>query len=250
MSSNCCSKNTTLRLHNTIYVVVLSRPSSRWRNTLAMHFKETMMNNRLCAVMTAMTLIICSTGCSGMKNFLFGRGARCGLCSSLGSRLPVPRFGNVMQAPLAAPSCQAPACQAPAYAPAPAPAYSSVPECGCNAYAGQSYSHDGYASGTCGSCGDSYVGTEHQGYAGYDLGTSAAPIYSDPYLNSSSQLGPPPLGPGERIIGTQPIPQTSVPGRSYPTAPIQPDGFQARKFDSDGNKILWEEPLPSGTTAL
>jgi hypothetical protein len=75
-------------------------------------------------------------------------------------------------------------------------------------------------------------------------------VYSDPYLNSSPSLGAPPLGPGERIIGTQPIPQNVAPGRSFPAAPIQPDGFQARKFDSDGNKILWEEPLPSGTTAL
>ena len=39
------------------------------------------MNARICSVVLAVTLLTTSTGCSGIRNFLFGRGARCGLCN-------------------------------------------------------------------------------------------------------------------------------------------------------------------------
>jgi hypothetical protein len=54
-----------------------------------------------------------------------------------------------------------------------------------------------------------------------------------------------------QIIRDTVIDQQPIGGQAYPgTAPIQPDDFSARKFDSDGNKILWEEPLPKSNTAL
>jgi hypothetical protein len=111
----------------------------------------------------------------------------------------------------------------------------------------------------CGTCGDSYVGggcgcesNLHYGSAdyginGYDMGTV------DPYSNGASlgTLVPGQQYNGETVIDAQPIPQGGVPVQSYPSSPNVSDGnWQARKFDSDGNKILWEEPLPSGTPAL
>lgn len=47
---------------------------------------------------------------------------------------------------------------------------------------------------------------------------------------------------GDQVIGGQPVPT--------PAPPIQADDFSARKFDSDGNRILWEQPLPQGATSL
>lgn len=57
---------------------------------------------------------------------------------------------------------------------------------------------------------------------------------------------------GEQSIGGQGIGGQGIGGQGYPgsTAPIQSDDFNARKFDTDGNRILWEEPLPRGTTSL
>lgn len=222
------------------------------------------MNTRFCTVVTVATLVCLSTGCSGMKNFLFGRGARCGLCSKLGSCLPAPRFGNMMQAPT---------CQAPAYSPAPAYApqatYAPAPSCGCNEYAGNGHGEESYASGMCNTCGDSYgsqgyapqnYGSTDYGVNGNGMGTVGPYGNSDPYMNTPS-MGTPMPGQqinGETVVGSQPMGMSpSYPsGTSYPSAPsyngapVQSDNFQSRKFDTDGNKILWEEPMSPGTQAL
>jgi hypothetical protein len=88
----------------------------------------------------------------------------------------------------------------------------------------------------------------------------------DPYLNGTSgnTLVPGQQINGETVVGVGPV--QSAPnypsGTSYPAAPSyngtptyngntgQSDNFQSRKFDTDGNKILWEEPLAPGTKAL
>lgn len=40
------------------------------------------MNTRFGMVVVTVTLVALTSGCSGMRNFLFGRGARCGACNA------------------------------------------------------------------------------------------------------------------------------------------------------------------------
>ncbi|QDT06655.1 hypothetical protein K227x_50710 [Rubripirellula lacrimiformis] len=200
------------------------------------------MNQRIATIMTAATLLMVSSGCGTIRNFMFGRGAQCGLCNKLGSCLPCGRFGNM--APAAAP-CQSAPLAAPAYAPTYAPAYApaaptcqapaqgvvTAPPCGCQNYAGMEQSSDVYSSGMCG-CGNDY-----------------APGVQDPYLQSSPYMGTIQGGStnyGEQIIGDTGYPQG---------APVQPESnwqnrTQSRKFDTDGAKILYEDPIPSNAKPL
>ena len=110
----------------------------------------------------------------------------------------------------------------------------------------------------CGTCGGCETGT--MGNCGCSaVADSYGPVVSDPYqpgqvvegghVMSEPIMGQPMMGQpimGEQIMGG------SVGSQPYatPGAPIQEDDFSARKFDADGNRILWEEPLPEGTTAL
>ena len=156
-----------------------------------MHMKEDNMNTRICSVIAIMTLVSFSTGCTGIKNFLFGRGARCGLCN--GGSL-APQFGNAMQAPNPNGSCQQPA-----------------------GYNGQVYSAQ-----PCGGCGSTVP--NHCGCGNYGV--------ADPY--QSGQVIP---QNGQVMGGTG--------------VPMQTDGFNARKFDTDGSRILWEESEEStGSNSL
>jgi hypothetical protein len=70
------------------------------------------------------------------------------------------------------------------------------------------------------------------------------PVVTDPYLPGNIVGGSVPYN---GVVGEQ-----AIGGQSYPgtTAPIQSDNFNARKFDSDGNRILWEQPLTKGVKAL
>tara|TARA_R110002049_G_scaffold27321_2_gene94300 strand:+ start:538325 stop:538669 length:345 start_codon:yes stop_codon:yes gene_type:complete len=109
----------------------------------------------------------------------------------------------------------------------------SMPQasCGCN----------GYVDGGSATYGSAYGGDcQCQSYGG---------VVSDPYLSSGTVV---PYGEqiiGEQILGEQIVGDQVIGGTSYPngSAPIQSE-WQARKFDTDGNKILWEEPLPPGAT--
>ncbi|MAI69725.1 MAG: hypothetical protein CMM01_02280 [Rhodopirellula sp.] len=143
--------------------------------------KEDNMNTRICSVIAVMTLVTFSSGCSGVKNFLFGRGARCGLCSG-GSAAPL--FGNTMQAPN--------------------PGTYQQPAAGCN---GQVYSAQ--PGGGCGTTVPDNCGCGPYGNV-------------DPY--QSGQVLP---QNGQIMGGTG--------------GPMQTDSFNARKFDTDGSRILWEE---------
>ncbi len=200
------------------------------------------MNTRICSFIAVVTIVSLSSGCSGMRNFLFGRGARCGLCNSSSNPMPAPAYG----APAQAPCGQAQSGPAPCAQPAPtcptqgcfgnmmgAPADG----CGCNSYAGNVYDSQVYAGrpcGTCGTAGDCGCGGVVDSYA---------PVINDPYMQGGVISGTVDGQiVGEQIIGGQPYPST--------TAPVQADNFSARKFDSDGNRILWEEPLPSGGASL
>ena len=127
-----------------------------------------------------------------------------------------------MQAP-----CGPAPCQSQPYGPAPQSVVTAPPaSCGCNSYAGHSY------GSTCYDCG---YGSTHVPSASCNCGGTIdayGGVVTDPYLS------------GGQIVG-----DTVVGGQSYPPAgvPVQSDNFDARKFDTDGNRITWEEPLPQGT---
>lgn len=106
------------------------------------------MNRRVFTIVLFVTIVPLGTGCSGMKNFIFGRGAPCGICN----RGALPMTG-------------------------------SHDPCGCPP-----------GTHTYRGIGESVCGQE----------------YLDPY--------------------------------TQPNAPA--DGFSARKFDSDGSQIIWEETEP------
>lgn len=205
---------------------------------------------------------------------------RCGLprCAS-----PAPSF---QPAPYQAPVSQAPQCQQPGWQ---TPAYQSAPaaDCGCNAnhYAGEVHEGSyGETCGTChssgyGSCGcgqvvDGYSGNVHDPYltGGYESMGSHGGIPGAPrpgeVINGEVVVDP---GYSGSVIEGQIVPGNSYPGTGYPGnsypgngAPVQQDNFdprpstsypgqgnyQTRKFDTDGKKILWEEPLPAGSNAL
>lgn len=106
------------------------------------------MNRRIFSVLTTVTLILLSTGCSGMRDFMFGRGARCGLCNRSN---PQPPAAFPYGPPPAAPPMAAPGC------------------CGCNGYpaAGHnSYVGSGYVGGDCGCGVTSGYGTVVDPYLG------------------------------------------------------------------------------------
>ncbi len=46
------------------------------------------MNTRICSVIASVTLLTLSSGCGGTRNFLFGRGARCGMCRPSAATAP------------------------------------------------------------------------------------------------------------------------------------------------------------------
>jgi len=110
-----------------------------------LHIEEFEMNRRVITIVLLLTVLPLASGCSGMKNFIFGKGARCGICN-----------------------------RGATYAPAD--------PCGCppgtHAYSG---------------IGESVCGHDHV----------------DPYSGTNA------------------------------------DGFSARKFDSDGSQIIWEETKPA-----
>ena len=148
-----------------------------------MHMKEDNMNTRICSVIAVMTLVTFSSGCTGVNNFLFGRGARCGLCN--GGSI-APQFGNIMQAPNRQPAA--------------------------------GYTSQDYSAQPCGGCGATVPNNSGCGTYGV----------ADPYQSG------------------QVIPQNGqVMGGSG--VPMQTDSFNARKFDTDGSRIVWEEAAGSNS---
>lgn len=127
------------------------------------------MNARIFSVVMAVTVISLSTGCSGMRNFMFGRGSRCGLCQRLSAA------GDALN-PMA-PAPYGPAAQ-PNRGQAPCPPPQNYPGRGPTC---------GYESAPCGNCTGS-------GYfpGGYRCGgnvTSGYGSINDPYLGGQSVSG-------------------------------------------------------------
>lgn len=181
------------------------------------------MNNRTGPVIAVLMLTMLSSGCARTRTFLFGRGARCGAPNQASA----PAYSSPSPGPCAQTRPYQPTpYQAPMRYQAPmsyqpqmpyqyqAPACSPPPQelgCGC----GYEYSPPVYYGGSCPTCGE---------------------VVSDPYLSGGA------IPYDGQIIGSEII--------SDGTVPIQPDDFEARKFDSDGNPIIWEAPLPDGARAL
>ncbi len=174
-------------------------------------------------------------------------------------------------------------CQAAPYQPAPcqsAPCHSApTGNCGCNSYADQpcggTCGNGGYSSayGDCG-CGgvvEGYADGFHDPYLGSEMsmqgGTGSYPsgIYPGQVINGEVVVSPGQVVEGQVMPGnampgaSSPIPSGDWQPRSYPDAAVpqgsgspggmMPPNYQSRKFDTDGNKILWEEPLPASENA-
>lgn len=194
------------------------------------------MNSRIVTVVMAAGMLATTTGCSGMKNFLFGRGAACGLCSKLS--LPKPCFGNMM--PQAAATCP-PVAAAPVYAPAPAAPCVAAPSAPCVSAPVATYP----TTDTCSSC---YA-------APSDCGCGAPTATTvDPYLMPTTSLPTTSYQSGGVVYDQAPIVSSGdIIGSGSSVSPgmvIPSDNFQSRRVDYDGAKILHEDPLPAGAVPI
>ena len=123
------------------------------------------MNKRIMMVVVAATLVSTAGGCTPFRNFFFGRGAKCGLCTRI--RAPFKRDVPVTAPP--ATGCNQPACSQPVYnQPQYVPA---SPGCGCNSSPCQSpcssgYGYDPYGEVIGNGVGGNWVPapTDSQGY--------------------------------------------------------------------------------------
>lgn len=180
---------------------------------------------------TLMTIMVTSSGCGGMRNFLFGRGARCGLCSRIGAvgnalnpLAPPPNAApnsgcGLLNGRAAAPTCQS----APVYAPQAGYAPMSV-EAPCN------------------QCIGSPVISGYGGDCGCQVDSGYGPTI-DPYLQGGVTYGQ--TYPVEGGVYSSDV----IPGSSYGGV-IQSDNFQARKYDARGDEIISESPLPPGAQLI
>lgn len=156
------------------------------------------MNKRIATIVMIAALVSTSGGCAPFRNFFFGRGAQCGLCTKL--RAP---FQRVLPPAVAAPAapCQQPTYVQPQYAPAPSPCRTPDPCATAPAYAPAQAT-----AGNC--CNDPYVGNGIYGAPVVD----GQPIYGDwqqrynanypGYANPGYRVD----RDGSRIIDEEPLP--------------------------------------------
>ncbi|KAA5540715.1 hypothetical protein FYK55_20210 [Roseiconus nitratireducens] len=168
------------------------------------------MNNRMMTVLMAALLVSASTGCTSMKNFLFGRGARCGLCN----RVSLPTAPFLPRAAPAPPTCNTPTYVQPNY---------GGPQTGCG-------------------CSPAPCNNSCNTGSGYGPAPTNNCYRNDPYQGGVCGSG--------TVMEGQPIY-----GENWQPAPTTPEGYRANygdpydtgyKVDSDGARILHEEPLPPG----
>ncbi len=162
------------------------------------------MKTRIITVVASVTLLCLTSGCGVMRQFWFGRGARCGPNA--------PRYAPVGQP---ATPCRSPLCQQPA---------AVMPQAGC----GCETATPAYAA---------EIGCGIESYGG---------VINDPYLSGGI------VGDGV-IVGEYPagssLPGTIMPDNFVP-AQIDSQGYRSNKFDTDGARIISEEPLPPGVTPI
>lgn len=165
--------------------------------TLALHVKGNRMNVRFVAIVATVTIVATSGGCSGMRNFLFGRGAACGVCPSQGPAygMPGPELGCGME-----------------------------PGCGYEPVCGHEGGHVGglrrgcglFGGGTCNGSDSCGCGSQGHGYAPNSYGAYSG-VVNDPYAF------------GGEVIGSEAIggPYNGYPGAVYPGT-IVGDNFDTR----------------------
>lgn len=184
------------------------------------------MKTRILTVVAAMTLLAVTPGCGVLRQFWFGRGARCG--SNAGLRGPLARLHDRKKQSYAsiptAPVCQQPVAVAPALAP--------QGDCGCPT------TGPVYGSPT-------YMGEQACGIESY------GGVVNDPYLNGGIVNGGVVDGGviNGGIVGEYPI-GSPYPSSGWQPAPLNSQGYRTQRVDTDGAKILSEEPLPPGAVPL
>ncbi|QDV44926.1 hypothetical protein Enr13x_47970 [Stieleria neptunia] len=172
------------------------------------------MNNRIILVAMTVAVVTTTSGCTPFRNFFFGRGANCGLCTRLST--PLRR-----QAPLAAaqPTCNQPLAAQPRYTP-PAAGYGCNPDPCATGYAPAARTMSAYPA-------DPYCCPP--GYGAAQGGIVNGQGYIQPYSGA-----------------WQPRPTDSQGYRAnywgYPDV-----GY---RVDADGDRIIYEEPLPDGARAV
>jgi hypothetical protein len=166
------------------------------------------MNVRFVALIATVAVITTSSGCSGMRNFLFGRGAACGVCPSQGPGygLPGPELGCGME-----PGCgYEPTC---GHEP---PRFGGLRR-GCGLFGG----------GIC--RGSDSCGCGANAHPGVTSGYGAFPgVVNDPYMYDGAVIGSEMIGGpyngypntivgdnfdsrGGQIMSVDPTPRTSTP---------------------------------------
>lgn len=181
------------------------------------------MKNRMILVVMTATLISTSTGCGPIRNFLFGRGAGCGLCNRLAA--PAPFLRGPAAVP-AAPTCNTPTYIQPGYA-------APQTDCGCPTPC-QSADVCGNASGY----GPVYQpGEVISGYGAdpYNVAPVPGAIYPSTIVPGYSDD----FGPRSSVIGSGTV--TS----QYPNW-----SGQGYRTDKHGDRIIHEDPLPPGAVPV
>ncbi len=195
------------------------------------------MNTRFVTTVTSVLLLSVSSGCCNLKQFWFGRGAKCGLCNKLSGppKLTFPALPQV-----AAPQPYAPVMPQP-YAVAPQascpctehPRTYFQPEPGC----GMEVAADCPRCNQYGSAYGDIVGDIGHGSSVDSYG----PVVHDPYLQND-------------IVGSSVMPYEGqiIGSPTYNGAPVYSgQGIApADSFDARGDRIINAEPLPPGATLL
>jgi len=180
--------------------------------TLALHVKGNKMNVRLVALIATVSIVVTSGGCSGMRNFLFGRGAACGVCPSQGPSfgLPTPDPGCGME-----PGCgYEPGC---GHEP---PRHRGLRR-GCGLFGGGAC--NGSDSCGCGSGSHAFTPNAYGAFSG---------VVNDPYALHGEVIG------SEMIGG----PYNGYPGAVYPGTVVG-DNFGTR-----GGQVMSVDPAPQTST--
>ncbi len=208
------------------------------------------MNTRILTVLATAALLCTTVGCSGMRNFMFGRGARCGLCNDARGTLrnlnPLARQNQVQSGPLAqAPPLIGGRCRSRNVTP-PAnnygPQVKSGGEAVCGVEAGCGMEQAPVACNSCPPYGAAM--------GNYDS------TMADPYLNGDGQIIDGQIIDGQ-IIDGQIIDGGNVIGGGVVNGQaIDSSGawlprgdssvYSANKYDQDGHRIISEDPLPPG----
>jgi len=194
--------------------------------TLGLHIKEHIMNVRLITCLTAVLAIAAGGGCSGMRNFLFGRGAACGNCPPGGMEMggPIGEFGCVME-----PDCgdelgcgREPVC---GHEGRPGRRPLLGRHQGCGLFAGLGFCNG--ANG-CG-CGQGPATGYRSGYGG---------VVNDPYSYSGEVIGSEIMG--DPMGG---YPGAILPGTVYPGT-VYPGTISSDNFDARGERVIGIDPQP------